>query len=346
MKRIVLFLAITFLFYSQCYAVVNIDSATIDGNIITITGSGFGTKTPAGPICYDNFDSGTLDENVLGNQTSDGQKTWGATHYSGTYSNEQAVSGTQSNRFRYDESESRTLVNNDIDITDGTEFYMFYKYYLSPSTEAISTATMKMFYFRVSVNDFASGAAIIGKSVGGTYLAFGNNGGAGIYLTGSDMEDYANTWTTFQAYSKLNDVGSANGVYKAWINGNQYWESSSLELITEEQLYSVLSLGTQYQMLADGDGGTAYYYFDNFYLDNTQARVLIDNGGQPDIVIPTSWSDTEIVGTTTGLTTGTITVFDNAGLSDELSVSSGSQQASTQATVTGTLNVTGTLEIS
>ena len=71
MKRL-LFIPIIFI-CSICYAqtISNISGTVDNGQTVTISGSGFGTKTTAAPIKFENFEDGSLELYNLREDTSE-----------------------------------------------------------------------------------------------------------------------------------------------------------------------------------------------------------------------------------------------------------------------------------
>ena len=279
----------------------SITSTTWTGNLVhgsslTVTGSSFGTKSQAAPILWDTFDGGTNGSNISGNVPTIGTMTWGSDHHTinPVYSNAYAYSGTLSSQMSW------TDATTQCDITYGQghtkTFYLYYKRYMIPGTNPITSSNVKQYYMTTTVNSYASGSGMILVPGGGDEWAYYNNSGWGgstkYYSPALKFSASTNTWQTWETYLSMNILPATNaGTLQAWKDGVQYLNLSDYYDTDTEQTFNYLSLGNMYQ----SPGSTAYCYYDDVYMDTTASRVFIaensDGTGNREIQPATAWAD-------------------------------------------------------
>lgn len=299
-------------------------SGTIkNGQNVTISGSGFGTKPKAAPIKFDTFNDGTngtalhsLDSSWQVYDCADGgNPSPNCDHNGAIYSNSFAHSGNL--------SVGRHIVNYE-------NFNTNYFSYSSPSTEMFISywwrtanadtsdkTIIKM--SRINSSVAAGGGGVYngagGTTLGGTfdlasgsgpYCAFNNGTGLNeLFFNNTDGSvarlgtPPKNTWIRVDMYKKLSTPGSSDGAIT--INMLGVDSASNLAAMTRAAGKSFL-LDTVLLGLEDGAASIHNYdvYIDDMYIDNTQARVEICDSGtwstrtNCEVQPATAWSATSI----------------------------------------------------
>lgn len=273
---------------------------------VTISGTGFGTKSPAAPTSYDDFELGS-NGNTLGSaKVGAGWNflTTGTSTVNPKYSNTQnPTNSTLTAMCQWKGGGQQTqcgfgwsgAINSD-------RMYIYYKRYMVPSSWPISSSNVKQFYiYGNSGSDFPQGMALIpgGNSSWAYYDNSGNASHTLYYPNGPSFGGTNNTWQTWEFYDQLNTVGSANGTVTVTVDGSSKLSVSNYQQRTTSNNFDDFKLGHMYQMIgASTSSHTAQCYYDNVYLDVTQARIMIGNAStfsnstQREIQIPTAWSST------------------------------------------------------
>jgi hypothetical protein len=280
--------------------------SSISGNaeqeqVVVIYGSGFGTKTPAAPMRWEDFESRTAGTKL---------NTFGWNHMADTLEPEVSTalpySGTRS---------GHCFIN----YSDDDRCYAYYDF------ESPQTAIYASYMFRY---DFSSGAAVspnikFDRTVSGGYGDSPNRGstkdnvtnnpyyyqntGNGIGYSMPDEDgDYKShagnspgAYHRLESYLQLSSVPNADdGVWYESVDLDE-WRNSVEMTMSSSAAGSTLNrflLPFYFAMTA----GSVTVYYDDVYIDNTRARVEI--GDQPvwgdcasrEIQIPSTWSQTSI----------------------------------------------------
>jgi len=350
MKNWIIFLCITVLFPTSAFSAPSISgppSGTVaHGNSIVISGTGFGTKSPAAPLKWDNFEAYTVGNSIFSGtgftrQAGDGVST-------PYIRNDQAYGqGAKSARMDYYPSYGAGNYGSQFPQAgvslsgNPLEVYMSYKMRF---TRTGGTEQNSGFPFKLSRGNGGepyTGTPRFYKTIGGGNLGeevtWGNMGYVTAGTTTVSMWEWPNgnakagnrsdRWDREEFYYRLsNPAGTANGAYLQSTNGNLN-TSAWNNVVTRP---SGVSTGlTNVITVFDGmDQFWANYsvWMDDFYLDITRARVEICTGSTwankgPDceIQIPTTWSTTSIGVTVnqgafaTGSTTRYLYIVDSTG---------------------------------
>lgn len=286
--------------------VIDVTPSAPSGDTFTITGSGFGTKSQAAPIKWDQFKD-YADDSTLQSNDSD----WPQYQTNGG-------ALIKSDRPRY--AGGKYVYNDDTRSGFATNYHTF-----APTDEVFLS-----YWFSTDQVTFGGGGTYwIGKlsrissstasGGGGVYNGVGvhalsnqnpaNNSSPYIYQyngnnTLGEVIDYitmpnANTWVRVDMYAKLSDLDVANGTFNCHSWGYENYTNTSIpSRVTGNnyQLDSVI-LGL---MHANHSGASGGLKITDVYIDNTRQRVeLCDTADytqaswsevQPWI----SWSDTSI----------------------------------------------------
>lgn len=323
---LVSFLSIISFSTSKVYAAPSINGVSgiiQNGQSISISGSGFGTKPKAAPIKFDTFEDGSNGTPLYSRDPSwkvydcaDGGNPSGKCDHNGAiYYNSFAHSGNL--------SVGRHIVNGENFNTNyfsnsqpSTEMFISY-WWRTANADTSDTSIVKM--SRINSSVAAGGGGVYngagGTTLGGTYnlatnsgpyCAF-NNGTAlwELFRNGTDgsvaylSAPPRNTWTRVDMYKKLSTPGSSDGAISVNIMGTS--SASNLAAPTRASSKSFL-LDTVLLGLEDGSAANHSYdvYIDDMYIDNTQARVEICNSAtwstrtNCEVQPATTWSATSI----------------------------------------------------
>ena len=300
------------------------------GETITIAGSSFGTKSPAAPLKWETWESGSDGGLIVTNQPewvdNDENGATGAS-YSDTRAHSGSISAFNTNQPWTGNFSSRT---NHYITPLSDELFVSYWFYYDGGTTTDNGMNIKLTRINsysasgqsygglglTTFNnlDFVSGASSYGE-ISSTFV---NGEGSHNVNTGPpNYRDYLcdaqpNMWTRFDAYKLLSTPGVEDGrvfLYNV--------ESQSYELDNAEDTRAAgdtfqldcIKLGLMWGN-QDEDFVEISLYMDDIYIDNTLARVEIGNNADfrscthREMQIPSAWSATEIAVT---VNTGTFT---------------------------------------
>jgi hypothetical protein len=266
-----------------------------NGGSLTIQGTEFGSKSPAAPLFWDNFEEGASGQLLSTEQKWTTQEECTAANNGGIpsmiFSSEMSNSGSKSAKqvlVRNKPCWTRTRLGL---IGDQSNIFFSYKYFAQAGGSGDHT---KM--GRVGNNDDVHNTPNSG------YTAFGPN----YWYTFADR--YSETalayvrvvqgqWVRDDTYQTLSSDNTSNGTVQVWRNGVQQFSSNSM--ITKSSASSA-DYYNQVFMPYYNEGGTRTVFVDDVYIDNTLSRVEIcpgstwSNRGSCEIQIPSSWSSTSI----------------------------------------------------
>lgn len=284
------------------------------GASVTISGTGFGTKTTAAPLLYDDFEGGSNGSNIKPNNP-----------VVGTAWDDFVGGGTQVPRYSNAISRGVSAISSLHDFeTDGT--------YNSSLEYFNSTATTVYFTFwwrheKTSVNWRRQNKPWIQYGSNGTYpemyTGFGSPsdtdggirnsiqddpapGNATLYGS-TNISDIDGTWVRLEVYLVQSDVDVANGTfcywtYRSYLGTPSFVEeacSTTQKMRTQDRTWNQWHFGS-YFTNDDPAGAKGRVYVDDIYFDNTRARVEICSAStwaartHCEIQRPTAWSDTEV----------------------------------------------------
>jgi hypothetical protein len=286
---------------SHAFAAPSISGASgqvKNGGQITISGSSFGTKSPAAPILWDQFNSGTAGQNLSSSPK------WEAYKGSGPqYSATQPYGGSglsAHNVARYSEGESSGF-ETAVSYFNGTDelYYSFMSRYTGPGDGGRVYKNGRM---NTGTNRYSGDGML---AISDNYI-FYRPGSSSIYPDGRHFNSTniaSGNWQRHQMYGKLSSPsGSSNG--KIWV-----------QIASESKTYSnIVTRGSGYSfkygtiilglMMANMNSGDVHYmYVDDVYVDKTLARVELcdastwSNRKACDLQIPSAWSGTSITAT-------------------------------------------------
>lgn len=308
--------------------ITSISGTLTHGSAVTITGTGFGTKTPAAPRVWTNFENGTMTPTALGTATS-----WERTSGMSVSTQNQEINSTYNTRGIVNPDGSSPNVGFIVNYanaanTEGfTKVYTFVRRYYDDATwwSVMAGQFHNYKYFRIWTNPvgtttvYPNSYFLVGNTV--PVIRFVTEGSA---CKAGDDTDWGPGTTTPPAQQWLREeytVSRANGtgVAKQWTNGiliknlsNLYTASGLCSPSPYTDSWISLSIENFWTLVGPPLG--AYVYFDDIYIDNTWARVMIgdqntfDASTHREIQIPSAWSGTSI---TITLNQGSFTNFNS-----------------------------------
>lgn len=291
------------------------------GSSLTIYGSGFGSKSTAAPLIWDNFESGTgtIDS---GDPATVGTWDAEAVEYRASYSSDYAHAGS-----RCAKTENLASVGHSQRLRkDFVSDIVYLDYWCRVHYLDNKSRNWKTWILYSDNGDlqcnwvyFCNGSALTRYD------------GTGSLNTNSWSElDYNNdTWMHFSLAFRASTPNVADGAIYHYIN-EQIAGLASSSVITRntDHGYDLLTIGELWQFDAVGEcqaNSGAYVYIDDVYIDTTWARVVVgdaptwENCTHKEMQIPhTTWNATTIQvtvnrGTFGATDTAYLYVVDSAG---------------------------------
>lgn len=313
-----------------------ISAASITDGVLSVSGSGFGTKSTAAPIKFQDFSANSQgdrygaagfdfctvdDANNIVDKSADGQ-LFGA---NGSWLTRKTAA---------DENEYFTHFGDYLDNLDA----IFFSYWIKINLLNENTET-GLGQYKGARTGYRNGGT--STDPGANYAAwpkyswvmyfFGEGLPSNVpeALSGPQLTvtDYSNTsdtynppvsnvallgglWQYVEGYCRWNDIGEANGIAQLLMNGTQF-----VDISNSQRRFNV-GESFQYIMYNPGFANDLSYsimdgYVSRIYLDNTRARVFLGNAStlasctRRFMLPPSAWSGTEITaGSATGIPSG------------------------------------------
>ena len=261
---------------------------------VRISGNNFGSKQNGSPLKYDNFENGSAGRQVLGEGSGGWETTTSmGSSYAPSYS---------TGKVRYNGTQS--LYQN---FTDGN-----YTNYIKLSQSTIPSGTRKLYvsgWFNLETGGAPSrNTKILNMGACGGWQTrldvYPNNGSGHLYANDGRYQD----WSPNVSKALKND-GHWHRL-EGWLDLGSGYRDVSMDLRKVAQISGSFvsnSCGLTYLLIGHyfaTDSGSprpwAKRYWDEIYVDTTQARVEIgdnadwDSCSHREIQIPTSWSNSSI----------------------------------------------------
>lgn len=286
--------------------IVYVSDPLVDGSTLVINGSGFGTKAVAAPLKYDDFEQGFEGQELEGWRII-GDGAGQIPHYS----NEARQAGSAlAARCAFGDGQSLSAfgLNEPADLST---IYLDFWVYISETARASSNFKLYMLNtgpltglpkqsLRFKCGAFGEEAAFVAEGV--------NSDGAGRSSAKTAWPTGAanNRWSHLQVFLRQSDAGVGNGLLKVWLDGENLLERTDYfsRGIENSDDWRNVWLGFYRSPMispACDASGDATVFFDNVYVDTTQARVELGNSpdyescSHREVQVPTAWSDTEVV---------------------------------------------------
>lgn len=275
------------------------NSCVRHGDLITVTGTGFGTKPSATPWLWDDFEGGAANQPL---------STGGWQHYShasypiyvaGGYASAQAAHTPMPRAA----DNFNTAGRKGLDTLEAYYSYRF-RYDIVDGSFATDGAFIKLLRSNADPDFYRSNPRFytsLFPAAGQVNAGFSDTA-AGIdeiHWAHADMASGA--WHRLEVYYRYSDpAGADNGQLYAWLNGQRF--ASYTNVVTRSASSSGRVIDNfLLPFMADRLFNLALnVYVDDVYIDRTQARVEIGNAPtwaqctRREVQIPTAWSDSRI----------------------------------------------------
>jgi hypothetical protein len=276
------------------------------GASVVISGSSFGTKPTAAPIKWDDFERGTDGTPV---KVSDGWSSvdgWDGSSHSHPpyYSTAGKHAGNLGVTFPFVDGTYNSSMLRYGDFANG--FYIDFWYRYQPATPNASRNN-KIFLVYGTNSDYPQVHFAGHCDLGGSILfdMRASTAGGSVDYTGMNQNNViGGELRHVQVWMDPSDPGAANGVIWAALDGRVISDRNDMRsYIAGGGTWNSVRVG--YYVAHDGiadcpASGDAYAFWDNIYIDNTQARVELGNNAvysactYREIQVPTDWSSSQI----------------------------------------------------
>ncbi|NTW27426.1 MAG: hypothetical protein HGA36_03810 [Candidatus Moranbacteria bacterium] len=294
-KFIKLFLLFAIFFVAPNFAsaapvITSVPTVILDEQSVSIAGSGFKTKTNAAPVYWDNFEAYTA-----GLAPTAGG--WVVRAGTPAISTEKSYAGTQAVRF-FNDSTAFQQLSRDMGTTFSDETFFKGKIYLDNTNNACDEYQWKNLRFSSSpgayaINEEGNTAIVLMDSwYNATTTRWFNSGSPHVYYNGGlssstlgapdDLFKF-NQWFDFEFKLKRSSAPSApDGSVR--IDIDEVQKSIKTDFIThdaDDGVYRYMLMGGSIVSCRDINdvpmNPNFKIYYDDLYVDNTQARVEICN---------------------------------------------------------------------
>ena len=266
-----------------------------DGMSVTITGSGFGTKSTAQPLVWDTFESGAIGTKILENAATIGKWDQGYGYDVWSYSNTIKHAGAKSAKASADTNiYNLSLSKNGSFPTVYMDFWLYIHYYDN------KTRNWKPWRLYGDNDQMQINAVSLCGSP--FYISVSNPNTNTLDWQGVGYDN--NNWYHFQVLFQESSPNTANGILKQYINGILANNRTGIPTRSNNAHVDQIRVGHYWTTdtvpeCPQGNTG-ADIYIDNIYLDTSWARVELTNNSnyeaatQREIQVPTAWSDGQI----------------------------------------------------
>ncbi|MEW6101871.1 MAG: PKD domain-containing protein, partial [Candidatus Omnitrophota bacterium] len=299
----------------------SVDSSIVHNQIITATGSGFGVKERAAPLFFDDFENGTDGQKIP--ITSSGWST-NVGGYGVSYSSEREPPGSVGNLVSkhdmsgtYNERTHQASIKyRSTEITDKV-FISFWVYFTYGTPDVDGEHQMKL--WRIEEESATVGAMKVANynwltNFGATtsnYYQWGSGasgGSAGSRSYASLLRPTDGGWYQVKFQGDQSENGVANGSVQVWHSHTDGTGSPIVKVVdlpnlmtrNVPQYWNSINIG---EVCTNRDHAlpcNAINYFDDFYVDNTWARVELGDASsysacaKREIQIPQAWSQNSV----------------------------------------------------
>jgi len=280
------------------------------GGTVTISGTGFGDKSPAKPQVWAPFDGGSV--------AADATLSSGSLINSSSYYEIDATSNPHSNS-TYSVSNiamtngDKTAADLRTYVSSGSGFMFMRRKF--PSGLFAQVTNGKFLWWWPTPPD---GSTCTGQvpgyvnmifdylSAGGYNMNISYQGGSQVQPTGYTPPD-SGAWQTWEVQAKKGTANNYDGVHKWWVDGTlRSNRTNILNVTTAYPKDTFCTFLVQDFWTNTAGGGRTFWidnakdYVDDLYIDTTWSRVMIGNASTYDAsthrepLIPTAWTATEI----------------------------------------------------
>jgi hypothetical protein len=282
------------LFSSQAYSapVVTSASGTFTNNgSVTLTGSGFGTKSTAAPLVWDNFEAGATGTKILTANATIGKWDTGSGYDVGVYSTEQAHAGSKSAKL----STAGGAYNLSL-AKNGSFPTLYMDWRVRVHYNSIPTRNWKPWRLYGAGDTMQANAVIMCNSSG---LSVEPPTPTSFWW--DSMPFGQDTWQHYQVVLRESSgAGKADGVVKQYIDGVLKSDHTGVVTRSTSGHWEQIRIGHYWA----SDGVTecpanagANIFVDSVYIDTSWNRVELGNSStyaastHREIQVPQTWAD-------------------------------------------------------
>jgi len=281
------------------------------GNSVTISGSGFGTKSTAAPVIWDDFEGGTNGNSIHGQDPVVGPN-WDTLTSHGV----PPVYSTAGNR-----SNSSLCSMHNFNIQQyncsleywGEHLTVYFTYWWKYSRQSYQYSdNCKPWieygsdgHYPVVYSGMSGPSGVLRSNI-----IDSPNVSAPTYWGNTTLSEINDTWVRWEVWLEQSDPNVSNGTYQLWTHKPYAGTPNiSLELNSGENQvmtrtgadgWRQWNFGSYHCMDERSPDARSYIYIDDFYFDTTRSRVEIGNASTwsgctwREIQRPTAWSSTSI----------------------------------------------------
>lgn len=276
------------------------------GSTFVLQGSGFGDKADAAPYKFDTFESGSV-----GNQLSGWSFDTGGGSRNPEYSNSYVRPNSSKSAVCIYEG-GQYLSTFGVYKPSGGLSTVYMDFWVLFDRPASVSRNHKLYRLYPGLNGGLPNQYLVSACPEVSANAwFTNDGVSGEWndtrsYPGWAQNNAQRNWVHMQVYLEQSDASVTNGTLKAWfdcgnkINRSDYMSRSTTNSSDWHSLWFGNYLGHGTDGTCLNTSGDNYIYFDDVYIDVTQARVEAGNSSSYDncthreIQAPTSWNNTQV----------------------------------------------------
>ncbi len=285
------------------------------GQMLTISGSGFGSKNQAAPLVWDDFEGGASGQSIAGNRPAaeslDGDWTWDdyTNGVGPRYSNELTMPNSamsSKHHFSGDGYNNSLEIYHDVRETGDAVYFSFYYYY--DRLNDIWSRNHKPWVVYGNTGYYPSAYIGAGNPTesDGTFRNSVQDSGidADILWGNISISDLAGEWVRHEFYLQQSSPNGNDGV---WQHTAHRVTQPEIITVEDEDNYKTRATSDYWEQWHFGSyhstsstGSIADVYLDNIYFDSTRARVEIGNASTwgnstvRELQVANTWSDTSI----------------------------------------------------
>lgn len=263
---------------------------------VEIFGTGFGQKTPAAPLIYDNFEGGTPGSRIGGGWFTDSARPGYYPTYSAARS--RRINGQSARQNYTDGNYNSTLGLVHLEeLTGNPQSPLYVSGWFYNTTSGSPSRNVKIISFRGggagSWDNPQLRADFYPSSSGGHIYNADCSGDTQLQDWGLGNEMYSNAWHRLEAYENV-QTG-----YTLW-KDTEEWASISGVLHSSDCYFRNLYMMSYFATDQGTPQPSMEFYWDELYVDITRARVELGDAAtwaacsRREIQIPTAWSSDAI----------------------------------------------------
>ncbi len=272
-----------------------VDAPLLHKGVVTLEGEGFGSKVPAAPLMWDDFDDGEE-----GARVADWYTSSNLSGYYPKYSGDRVRTSGSKSAHQYFGSGNYNCTLGLVRLPDAPIYISGWFY---NTTSGAPSRNVKLVSFRGgNPGDwkYPNGRTDLYPSVGSGHMYINDCDGTAVaqdWGLGGDLKSGA--WHRLESYMDIGTVGGGDGIFELLLDGDE-WATVAGNFRDSECYFTNLYM-LSYLATDTGDPRPQMdCYWDELYVDVTKARIELGNAAtweactRREIQIPRTWSDGEI----------------------------------------------------